>query len=111
MDRIINKYLWDVLDQIKFIEEVTAVPMTFNEFEKSMIALRSVERSFEIIGEAIKRALASQPDLVITDTKKIIGMRNILAHGYDMVSPSTLWVTIKKSLPELKTEVEQLLKG
>lgn len=104
-----KKYLWDILDQINFIDQVTAKPLTFEEFEKTLVVLRSVERSFEIIGEAVKRALAIQPDLNLSDTKKIIGMRNVLAHGYDMVSPSTLWVTINKSLPVLKAEVSDLL--
>ena len=109
MDRALKKYLWDILDQSNFIEQVTATPLSFEQFEKTLVIVRAVERSFEIIGEALKRALVINPDLSIADSKKIIGMRNILAHGYDSVSPATLWVTIKKNLPILQAEVSQLL--
>ena len=98
MDRNLKKYLWDILDQIEFIDEVTGPPLTFQEFEKSQIVLRSVERSIEIICEAVKRALQIQSDLYISDTKKIIGMRNILSHGYDMVSLNPLG-KYQKTLP------------
>jgi uncharacterized protein with HEPN domain len=109
MDRDLKKYLWDVLNHIKFIEQVTAPPFTYQEFESNQMVIQSVERSFEIIGEAVKRALAIDPNLKISDTRKIIGMRNILAHGYDIVMPSSIWVTIKKSLPILKLEITLLL--
>lgn len=109
MDRELKKYLWDILNQIDFIEQVTALPFTYQEFENNQMVIKSVERSFEIIGEAVKRSLGIDPLLKISDTRKIIGMRNILAHGYDIVMPSSIWVTIKKNLPMLKSEITHLL--
>ena len=38
-----------------------------------------------------------------------IGMRNIIAHGYDAVSHSRLWQTANEDVPLLKKEVEKLL--
>ena len=54
MDRALKKYLWDILDQSNFIEQVTATPLSFEQFEKTLVIVRAVERSFEIIGEALK---------------------------------------------------------
>ena len=61
MDRELKKYLGDIIDQIKFLEEITAQPLQFSEFEKLLLLLRSVERAFEIIGEAVKRSLKINP--------------------------------------------------
>ncbi len=46
-----------------------------------------LEREFEIIGEALFRLGNIAPDTfkTIPQAHRIIGMRNILAHGYDRV--------------------------
>jgi uncharacterized protein with HEPN domain len=76
--------------------------------------LRSaVERQFIIIGEALNRldkldaAIASQ----ITDCSKIIGFRNVLVHGYEVIDDQIVWNTVKNHLPNLKHQVENLLAG
>ena len=33
--------------------------------------------------------------------RKIIGMRNVLIHGYDIVRSDVLWDTVKESVPTL----------
>ena len=38
----------------------------------------------------------------------IIGMRNIIAHGYFKVEPEIIWITIKERLPELAEKLECL---
>ena len=37
------------------------------------------------------------PDLLnnISDAEKIIGFRNVLVHGYDMIDDATVWSAIK----------------
>ena len=104
------KYLWDIAEAIKRLERATAAPLTFDEFSKNDILINAVERNFEIIGEALKRALETNQDLQITDARKIIGMRNIIAHNYDEVEAINLWGTLKKNIPVLKSEIEQLIK-
>lgn len=39
----------------------------------------------------------------------IIGMRNIIVYGYFNVDPEIIWSTIKKRLPELPGQIEDLL--
>jgi uncharacterized protein with HEPN domain len=59
----------------------------------------------EIIGEAVKNKLLIDPSLKISSTRDIIGLRNILAHAYDSIEPSTLWKIIIKDIPVLKEEI------
>ena len=53
-----------------------------------------LEREFEISGEALYRIRNISPETFdrIPGGHRIIGMRNILAHGYDRVDYSILWV-------------------
>lgn len=41
---------------------------------------------------------------------KAIGLRNQIAHGYIDIKPEIVWDTIKNDLPELKKQIEKLLK-
>lgn len=108
MSEEVKKYLWDILQAIARLEQATNT-ITFEQFSNDMLRINAVERNFEIIGEALKRIMNIQADIPITDHAKIIGMRNIIAHNYDLVEPVTLWGTIKKNIPVLKEEIKDLL--
>ena len=41
-------------------------------------------------------------------SKKIIGLRNIIAHAYDAVDDEMIWAIIQRDIPELKKEIELL---
>lgn len=41
--------------------------------------------------------------------KAMKGMRNKIVHDYENIDLSVLWGTVKKSLPELKKELEKIL--
>ena len=71
----------------------------------------AVERKFEIIGEAVNRLHTDHPELAsrIPDMRRIIDFRNYLAHGYDHVSPRLVWLYADRSLPELRSVVQELL--
>ena len=74
--------------------------------------LRSaVERTSEIIGEALNRALALEPSLAarVTDTRSIIAFRNVLVHGYATVADETVWGVVQGKLPTLQREIKSLL--
>jgi len=73
---------------------------------------QAVERNLEIIGEALSRLRASDPDTAagITHVHRIIGLRNRLAHGYDdEIEDALVWRAVQESLPALRAEVEGLL--
>jgi len=74
--------------------------------------LRSaVERQFEIIGEALNRALALDPALAarVTDASSIIAFRNRLIHGYATIAHETVWGVVQGKLPLLRREIAVLL--
>jgi len=54
--------------------------------------------------------LKIEPDISITDSRKIVDTRNRIIHGYDSVSEDIIWLIVTKYLPILKKEVEALLK-
>lgn len=71
----------------------------------------TVERSFEIIDEALVRIERADPNTVarITDYRQIIGFRNVLAHQYDDTDDQQVWQIVQEQLPRLRVVVEQLL--
>lgn len=69
-----------------------------------------LEREFEILGEALYRIRNVDPEVFdrIPSGQRIIGMRNILAHGYDRVDYSILWAAATKELESLRQNVESM---
>lgn len=64
----------------------------------------------QIIGEAA-RALPEDIRKMAPDIPwpKIIGMRNILVHGYFEIDTDTVWDAVREDVPALKPAVGQLL--
>lgn len=71
----------------------------------------SVERGFEIIGEALSQVRRIAPEIAqrVTDWKAIIGFRNVLIHGYSAVDPRKTWDIVQTELPILRGELDELL--
>ncbi len=71
----------------------------------------SVERKFEIIGEALNRLSHLDPDMVegIEDYRKIIAFRNTLIHGYSAIDSGIVWDIVKTCLPKLQAAIQKLL--
>ncbi|WP_236994917.1 DUF86 domain-containing protein [Christiangramia fulva] len=63
----------------------------------------------EIIGEAVNRILKKNKNFQLENAQKIIGTRNRIIHGYDMVSDELIWSIVINNLPKLKQEVENKL--
>ena len=71
----------------------------------------AVERKFEIIGEALNRLSRDDDDTLaeIRDYQRIIGFRNILAHGYDAIDQHLVRDAVKNHLTPLSEDVERLM--
>jgi uncharacterized protein with HEPN domain len=69
-----------------------------------------LERLFEILGEALYR-LRNVDEAAfqqITDGHRIIGTRNLLAHGYDIVDHEILWAAVQSRIKPLEEDLERL---
>jgi len=107
-----KEFIWleDISRSIEEIYEFLPEPLDYFTFEKDLKTRKAVERNIEIIGEALNRILKVNPDIAISDSRKIVDTRNRIIHGYDNITPDILWLIIKKSLPLLKEEVNRILK-
>jgi uncharacterized protein with HEPN domain len=110
MKKEIKTYFEDVLFSINRIEHHLKGIINFSEFKNDITVYDAVERRICIIGEAIWQANKLKENLSINDKEKIIGLRHILTHDYDLVNPEIIWKILEKNLPTLKEEVEILLK-
>ncbi len=80
---------------------------------RSDAMLRSaVERQLGIIGEALNQLTRVDPELAerIPDLRPIIGLRNVLAHGYAAIDDSIVWSAVQTRVPALFRAVEDLLR-
>ncbi|OYU84990.1 MAG: antitoxin [Flavobacterium sp. BFFFF2] len=109
MDHEINAWLYDMINSINEIESYIGHPRLFENYEKDLRTKRAVERNIEIIGEAMSRILKKNKDIQISNSRKIVDVRNRIIHGYDSVSDDVIWGIIIKQLPVLKLEVAQLI--
>ena len=82
-------------------------------FGSNELIQAAVERKFEVIGEALNRIDREDDEVLvqIRDYSRIIGFRNILAHGYDVVDPLLVWSIVQDHLPFLKSDVDALLQS
>jgi uncharacterized protein with HEPN domain len=69
------------------------VAKTEDTYLSDLMLRSAVERQYEIIGEALNRLRKLSPATAsqISDCDRIIGFRNVLAHGYDVVDDRISW--------------------
>ncbi len=102
--------LYDELDSCRAITGWCA-GRTFADYECDRQFRRAVEREFEIIGEALARLSRAAPEVAdqIGELPRIVGFRNRIIHGYDVIDHATVWGVIQGHLPKLLAEIEALL--
>ena len=98
----------DILDRICRIERYTSGGR--ESFMQSQLHQDAVVRSFEVIGEAVKRLdktlIALQPQVPWRD---FAGFRDVLIHQYERVVLDSVWLFAQEDLPTLKAAVLALL--
>lgn len=110
MDNNIKTWLYDILSSINEIESYfVETPKLFEVYQNDLKTKRAVERNIEIIGEAMSRILKEDNRIQISNSRKIVDVRNRIIHGYDSVSDDVIWGIVIKNLPVLQKEVEDLL--
>jgi len=106
----IKVWLEDIEKAIAEINTFLPDPRNFLEFEKDIKTKRAVERNIEIIGEAMGRILKIEPNIKISNSKKIVDTRNRIIHGYDSVSNDVIWLIAIRYLPVLDKEIKEIKK-
>ncbi|MFN3706300.1 MAG: DUF86 domain-containing protein [Thermoflexales bacterium] len=101
--------LRDILEAIAAIERY--LDRGRAAFEQDELLQGWFVRNLQIIGEAARglpeevRALA--PEI---EWPKMIGMRNVLVHGYFDIDLDVVWEAAIRDAPALKPRIEELLK-
>jgi len=109
MQHSIEMYLLDISNSIDSVNEYLGKERNFENYESNKLLRRAVERELEIIGEAVNRILKIDPEIDISDTRRIVNLRNWVIHSYDNVDNVIIWGIINKDLPLLKHQVSDLL--
>ena len=86
---------------------------TLADYRADLMVRSAVERQFEILGEALSRALRVDPTLQqrLAACRGAIDFRNLIAHEYDALSAATVWDIACNELPSLAKDVAAELEG
>jgi uncharacterized protein with HEPN domain len=109
MQREILKYLLDIKESIDSIDDFLKNKRDFNKYKSDKLLRRGIERELEIIGEATSRILKIDDTIEISNSRRIVDLRNWVIHGYDKVDDVIIWGIINRDIPKLKEQVRILL--
>lgn len=109
MVRDYRLYLDDIIEAVRRIKEFTN-DINFDDFKADIKTQDAVVRNLEIIGEASSRlpekVYLSAPEI---EWRKIVGIRNILAHEYFGISLPIIWDIVQNKLDMLYNTCSRLL--
>ena len=110
MKRSYKLFVEDIRDAMGKIERYIK-ELDYNEFIEDEMVIDAVIRNLEVIGEAstniperIRKKYLAIP------WKRMIGLRNIMIHGYFGVDLRIIWEIITRNLPETRPFIEEMLK-
>jgi len=105
-----KKYLYDVLKACEAILDFTK-GRTFEDYDRDLMLRSAVERQLMIVGEAMNKAQRLDDEVRehVREVQDIIGLRNVIAHGYAVVENATIWGIVQADVPDLYKEVRVLL--
>jgi uncharacterized protein with HEPN domain len=110
MSRDERLYLEDIRESCQRILRYTQ-GMSFNTFVNNEMVYDAVLRNIEVVGEAAKHISTdvrkNQPDI---DWRRIAGMRDIVAHHYFSIHNEIVWDVVSNKIPELLSQVEEILR-
>ncbi len=99
-------------DAIKACELISQFIQGFQEedFYADPKTKAAVEREIEIIGEALNRIKGIDSNILsrIDNWREIIGFRNVIAHGYDIVEDVIVWESIINDIPRLLSQLKNI---
>jgi len=102
-------YLWDMLQAVEEARELCD-GFTFETIASDRRTLLALERLMELIGEAARRVSdefqRAHPDIA---WRKIIGLRNVLAHEYGRIDHRRLFIAATEDTATLSHTLKGLL--
>ncbi|HOW47526.1 MAG: DUF86 domain-containing protein [Rubrivivax sp.] len=99
-------------DMLGFVRELRAIAASrsLEAFVADRILNLATEKLFINLGEAAQRiAEAERASIGTVPWRRIIGLRNILAHGYERIDQETLYRTMADDLPTVETALAAAL--
>ncbi len=109
MKNNVKKLLFDILSSVNNIEDYLGTEKIFDHYDNNPMLQDAVERNIEIMGEAMNKLLQIEPEINISNSRRIVDARNKIIHGYDEIENAQIWGIIINHLPNLKKEVRKLL--
>ncbi len=108
-DERAKSYLWDIREAAREIEDFMR-GVKFHEFENDKKLRYAVERQLHVIGEAANH-MAPQfrkkhPEI---NWKRLIELRNVIAHEYGETLTNRIWLGATDGLSELIETLDSLL--
>jgi uncharacterized protein with HEPN domain len=102
-------YVEDILDAMDKAE-ILLEEVTYEQFVSDFRINFAVVRALEIVGEATKRLPMTLRDQYPSiPWKEMAGMRDRIIHGYDNVNFRIVWDTVKKRIPIVKPQIQQII--
>ena len=103
-------FLWDALTFVRNVRVAVADTALETYLEGGPVAW-ATERQVELVSEALNNLRKVDPETasLVPDIRKIIGMRNVLVHGYTEVNNTIVWLAATKAIPALIPVLEALL--
>jgi uncharacterized protein with HEPN domain len=111
MQHDIKMYFEDIITSIDSVFEYLINVADLESYKQNKLVRRAVERELEIIGEAMSQILKIQPEISISDARRIVDLRNLVIHAYNSVDNTIIWGIIHKQLPILKSEIDVLIQN
>jgi uncharacterized protein with HEPN domain len=102
-------HLSDMLGFVQELRDITAT-RTLEAFTSDRILCLATEKLFINLGEAAQRVPETErAGMTRVPWRQIIGLRNILAHGYERIDQETLYRTASTELAAVERELMDCL--
>ncbi len=102
-------YLWDMLRYARMAVALVE-NLSIAAYAGDQTRQLALERALEVVGESAgKVSQAFRADHPEIPWRKIIGLRNVLAHDYGNILQERLWNVAVNHVPELIQSIEPLV--